>query len=91
MAVTWDQLTFLTAGQQAKAAQFATIGQAVALFRAGLGPAPDLSAVTQSQSKAAEVLLAQLVALIGPAQVGIRYSRDVFEAAALAAFQQANP
>ncbi len=91
MVVTWDQLTFLTAGQQAKAAQFATIGQAYALFQQGKGPLPDLSTVTQSQAKAADAILRTLIDLVGPAQAGIKYAKATFEAAALKAFQDANP
>ncbi len=86
MAVTWDQLTFLTPAQQTKAAQFAVIGQAVTAFQT-----PDLSTVTQSQAKAAEALLRTLIDLVGPAQIGIHYARKTFEDAALKAFQDANP
>lgn len=91
MAVTWSQLTFLTAGQQSKAADFAAIGAALALYQSGKGPLPDLSAVTQSQAKAADALLRNLIDLVGPAQTGIKYAKATFEAQALAAFQAANP
>lgn len=86
--ITWSQLTFLSSGQQAKAAQFAAIGAAV---RAQSGTPPDLSQVTQSQAKAAEVLLKDLMSFIDDARRGIAYARSTFEAAALQAFQDANP
>lgn len=88
---TWNQLTFLTAAQQTKAADFASIGIAWALWKNNEGPKPDLSAVTQSQAKAADVLLRSLIDLVGPAQAGIKYARSEFETQALAAFQAANP
>jgi len=91
MTVTWSQLTFLSAAQQTKAQQFADIGNAYALYQQGKGPLPDLSLVTQSQAKAADALLRDLMTTVGPAQAGIKYAKSVFEAAALAAFQAANP
>jgi hypothetical protein len=92
MAVpTWSQLTFLSAGQQAKAAEFAAIGAAYALFRSGRGPKPDISGVTYSQAKAAEAILRDLGALVIPAQMGIRYVREVEKQTALDALEAANP
>lgn len=92
MAVpTWSQLTFLTAGQQSKAADFAAIGAAFVLFQQGKGPAPDTSAVTYSQAKAAEALLRDLITLVGPAQAGIKYVREQSQKAALAANEVSNP
>lgn len=88
---TWSQLTFLTAGQQTKAAQFADIGQQWALYQAGKGPLPDLSPVTYSQAKAAEGLMKDLGSLVGPCQIGIRYVREVVQKQALADLESANP
>ncbi len=92
MAVpTWSQLTFLTAPQQTKAAEFAAIGNAYSLWKQQKGPKPDISGVTQSQAKAADSALRDLGSLVGPARVGIQYVKEVNEAAALAAYQAANP
>lgn len=91
MAVTWSQLTFLTAPQQTKLAEFASIGNAFALWKQGKGPAPNISGVTQSQAKAADNQLRDLGSLVGPARVGIQYAKEQNEAAALAAYQAANP
>ena len=88
---TWSQLTFLTGPQQTKAAQFAAIGEAVALWRAGNGPVPDTSAVTYSQAKAAESVLKDLGSLVGPAQLGIRFMREKSQNQALADYEAANP
>jgi hypothetical protein len=88
---TWSQLTFLTAAQQSKAAEFATIGQAYTLWQSGRGPKPDISGVTQSQAKTADGLLRDLITLVGPAQQGIKYVKQVNEQIALDAYQAANP
>lgn len=91
MTVRWDQLTFLTAAQQAKAAEFAAIGEATTSFNQGRGEKSNLDKVTPSEVKAIDALLRTLMDLIGPAQAGIKYARAEFEAAALKAFQDANP
>jgi hypothetical protein len=92
MAVpTWSQLTFLTGPQQAKAAEFAAIGNAYSLYLGHKGPLPDLSGVTQSQAKTARALLKDLGTLVGPAEVGIKYATTTFEAAAMAEYQAENP
>lgn len=91
MAVTWDQLTFLSPAQQAKAAQLATIGAAVALYRRAGSPVPDISSVTYSQAKAAEVLLRQLQDLVGPAAMAIDYIRQVQRQSAVDTMEASNP
>lgn len=91
MIVTWSQLTFLSAAQQTKASEFAAIGNAYALWQQGRGPKPNISSVTQSQAKAADGLLRDLGALIGPAHVGIKYVIDTNRDAALVAYEAANP
>jgi hypothetical protein len=92
MAVpTWSQLTFLTGPQQTKAAEFAAIGQAFALWKSGKGPKPSLSGVTYSQTKAADGLLRDLGSLIGPAKVGIDFAREEYRKEALVALEAANP
>jgi hypothetical protein len=91
MVVTWDQLTFLTASQQALAAKFEKIGKDLAAYQNGKGPPPDTSTVTQSQAKGADQILRELMDLVGPAQNGIKYVNKVNEEAALKAYQDANP
>jgi hypothetical protein len=82
----WDDFNNLTAGQKAKAAQFAAIGEALAA-----GTAPDLSSVTYSQAKAADLILRDMQTLVGPAIAGIKYVKKVSQAEAIAAFDAANP
>ncbi len=92
MAVpTWSQLTFLTANQQTKAAQFASIGQACALWKSGKGPQPDTSAVTYPQARGADLILRDLGSLVGPAKVGIQYVMELHAAEVKAADDAANP
>ena len=92
MAVpTWSQLTFLTTNQQTKLAEFAAIGSALGAWRAGKGPAPNISGVTYSQAKAGDAALRDLGSLIGPAKVGIEYIRQLKRDQALVDFDAANP
>ena len=89
--MTWDDFANLSAAQKNKAAQFAAIGQAVQLYRRGGGPLPDISAVTQSQAKAARAIFDDMQALVGPASIGVAWVIQKNYEAQLAAYEQANP
>ncbi len=92
MAVpTWSQLTFLSGAQQTQAAAYATLGNAYALWKAGKGPKPDISAFTFGNAKTAGGLLRDLGTLVGPAQVGIRYVLETRRQENLDALDAANP
>jgi ABC-type cobalamin transport system ATPase subunit len=97
MAVpTWSQFTFLSAAQQAKAEQLSEIGRALQLMdwkpRPGqpVNP-PDISGVTYSQVKAAEVFLKELETFLTPAALAVVYIRRKKQAEQLAALEAANP
>jgi hypothetical protein len=92
MAVpTWSQLTFLTGPQQTQAAAYATLGNAIALWRSGKGPKPDISAFSYQSSKTADGLLRDLATLTGPAKMGIEYVYKIRRQENLDALDAANP
>lgn len=87
--MTWDDFANLSAGQKAKLQQFAAIGNALGGVRPT--PNPDISAVTYSQAKQAEVFLRDLYTLVGPAIQGAKYVREKSRETALSTFDQQNP
>jgi hypothetical protein len=84
---TWSQLTFLTAPQQALAAQFEAVGRAIT----DRVPHPPIGTLTLQQAKAAERLFRELMDLVGPAMRGANEVADRHYAANKAAFDAANP
>lgn len=87
----WSDFGNFTAAQQTKAAQFETIGRALALYRQGKGPLPDLTPVNNSNCKAARAKFDDLTALVEPAMIGVNYAYTVFRQQAADSFDTANP
>lgn len=84
---TWSQLTFLTAPQQALAAQFEAVGRAIT----NQNQHPPIGTLTLQQAKAADRLFRELMDLVGPAMRGAKEVAERRYAENKAAFDAANP
>jgi len=84
--MNWTDFSNLNASQQGKLAETAAIGTALAST-----PTPDISTVAHSQAKAAKAFLTDLQLLTNPAVRGVSYILEVRRAAAIQAFEDANP
>lgn len=84
---TWNQLTFLTAPQQATGAALAIKGQEYIEWKNRRGPKPDMSGFTSPQLRIANGLFKDLETLLSPARIAIQLTLEERQDAVVAAWK----